>query len=71
VPIHVAHALPEHVVREWGVLPFRVAEGGLFIASAKLPTPEMSTALRSFTALEIRLHLVTPTEFENLASALL
>ena len=39
VPIHVAHALPEHVVREWGVLPFRVAEGGLFVASAKLPTP--------------------------------
>ncbi|HEV1284015.1 MAG TPA: glycosyl transferase family protein [Bryobacteraceae bacterium] len=71
VPIHVAHVLPEHVVREWGVLPFRVAEGALFVASAKLPTPEMNASLRSFTALEIRLHLVTPTEFENLASALL
>ena len=71
VPKHIAHALPEHVVREWGVLPFRVAEGGLFIASAKLPTLEMTASLRSFTALEIRMHLVTPTEFENLTSALL
>jgi adsorption protein B len=71
VPRHIARALPEHVVREWGVLPFRVAEGGLFVASAKLPTPEMNASLKSFTALEIRLHLVTPTEFENLTTALL
>jgi adsorption protein B len=68
---NIARALPEHVVREWGVLPFRVAEGGLFVASAKLPTPEMNASLRSFTALEIRLHLVTPTEFENLTASLL
>jgi hypothetical protein len=31
----------------------------------------MNAALRSFTALEIRFHLVTPTEFERLAEALL
>jgi adsorption protein B len=68
---HVAHALPEHAVREWGVLPFRVKDGGLFVASAKLPTQEMGEALRPFTALEIRFHLVTPTEFESLAEALL
>ena len=41
------------------------------VATAKLPTPEMGKALRSFTALELRFHLVTPTEFENLAAALL
>jgi hypothetical protein len=67
----VAHALPEHVVREWGVLPFRVGEGSLFVASAKLPTAKMSASLRSFTALEIRFHLVTPSRFETLAVALL
>jgi adsorption protein B len=71
VPKHVAHALPEHVVREWGVLPFRVGEGSLFVASAKLPTPQVNSSLRSFTALEIRFHLVTPTEFEKLATALM
>lgn len=68
---HVAHALPEHVVREWGVLPFKVGEGSLFVASAKLPTREMNASLRCFTALEIRFHLVTPTQFENLTTALL
>ncbi len=67
----IAHALPEHVVREWGVLPFRVGEGSLFLASANLPTPKMNASLRSFTALELKFHLVTPAKFENLASALL
>jgi adsorption protein B len=71
VPRHISRALPEHVVREWGVLPFRVAEGSLFLASAKLPTPEMNSTLRSFTALEIKFHLVTPAKFENLTASLL
>ncbi len=71
VPKRVAQALPEHVVREWSVLPFRVDEGSIFVASAKLPTPQMSASLRSFTALEIRFHLVTTKEFENLTAALL
>jgi len=71
VPRHISRALPEHVVREWGVLPFRVTEGSLFLASAKLPTPAMNATLRSFTALEIRFHLVTPAKFENLTASLL
>ncbi len=71
VPPHVAHALPEHVVREWRVLPFRVGEGSLFVASPRLPSAAMSESLRSFTALEIRFHLITPTKFENLRAALL
>jgi adsorption protein B len=68
---HVAHALPEQVIRDWGVLPFRVSEGSMFVASSKLPTPEMSLALRLFTALELKFHLVTPREFQNLTLALL
>jgi hypothetical protein len=59
------------VAREWGVLPFRVSEASLFLASAKLPSAAMTAALRLFTALELRFHLVTPTVFENLAGALL
>jgi hypothetical protein len=31
----------------------------------------MNASLKAFTSLEIRMHLVTPTEFENLALALL
>jgi adsorption protein B len=68
---HIARALPEHVAREWGVLPFRVSEGSLFLASANLPTSAMTATLRSFTALELRFHLVTPAKFENLTASLL
>lgn len=71
VPVSVAHALPERVVREWKVLPFRVADGNLFLASPEIPTPEASAALRSFTALELRFHLVTPEAFDSLVHALL
>ena len=71
IPRHVAHALPEHVVKEWGVLPFRVSGGSLFLVSSQLPTPEMSATLRLFTALEIKFHLVPPTKFESLTASLL
>jgi adsorption protein B len=71
VPPRVARALPERVAREWRVLPFQVIEGSLLLASPELPTPAMSAALRPFTALEIRFHLVTPSEYEQLLDALL
>jgi adsorption protein B len=71
VPAAVARALPVSVARDWRVLPFRVSEGSLFLAGPNLPTPEMQTALRSFTALDIRFHLLTPSEYEKLAEALL
>jgi adsorption protein B len=71
VPWPVAHALPEHAIRQWQVLPFRVAEQNLFVASPEAPGPETAHALRAFTPLEIRFHLVTPIEFERLVNALL
>ncbi|MEO8100687.1 MAG: glycosyl transferase family protein [Acidobacteriota bacterium] len=67
----IAHALPERFVREWAVLPFRVEQGALFLASPEAPTAAMTGALTTFTRLETRFHLVTPAEFENLAAALL
>jgi hypothetical protein len=71
VPRRVAHAIPEQVIRQWRVLPFRIADGALFVASPDVPTEETAAALRSFTALEIRFHLMTPTKFERLTNALL
>jgi hypothetical protein len=67
----VVHALPEHAIRQWQVLPFRIAEQNLFVASPEAPGPETAQALRAFTSLEIRFHLVTPAEFEQLVNALL
>ena len=71
VPWQIAHALPEHAVRQWQVLPFRIAEQNLFVASPEAPGPKTAEALRAFTSLEIRFHLVTPAEFERLSNALL
>ena len=66
-----ARALPEHIAREWRVLPFRIAEGRLYLATPELPSVEMTTAVRPFTSLELRIHLMTPAKFEKLTRALL
>jgi adsorption protein B len=71
IPRRVAHAIPAHAVREFRVLPFRIAEGSLFLAGPDIPSAEVTSALRRFTSLELRFHLVIPSEFEKLTAALL
>jgi adsorption protein B len=67
----IARAIPEHVVLQWNVLPLQVADGALDLACTEVPTLEMNGALRPFTTLDLRFHLVTPGKFEKLAKALL
>lgn len=67
----VARSLPRHVVRDWHVLPFRVDAGGLLLCSPEAPTEQMTTALRQYTRLEIRFHLVTPSNFRELEQSVL
>jgi hypothetical protein len=62
----VARALPAEVSRRWKVLGFKVADGELFIAGPNVPSEAMSADLRRFSSLEIRFHLVTPQNFEDL-----
>ncbi len=71
IPLGVARALPEKLVRDWKVLPFRVAGGALYLAGPEIPTPETACALRPFTSLELSFHLIPPAEFEALVVALL
>ncbi|MDP9112299.1 MAG: glycosyl transferase family protein [Acidobacteriota bacterium] len=71
VPLHVARVLPERIVRQWRVLPFKIADGSLLLASPDLPTLAMTSALRPFTALEIRFHLLPLSEYKQLVDALL
>jgi hypothetical protein len=61
-------AVPAEVSRRWRVLPFRVVAGQLFVAGPELPSDEMTRDLQRFSKMEVRFHLVTPTEFEELAS---
>jgi adsorption protein B len=70
IEVHVSRALPRQVIRDWKVLPFRIAGGNMFIASPELPTEEMARALRGFTRLALRFHLVTPANFEALTAEL-
>ena len=62
----ITRSLPVDVAKRWKVLPYKVAAGHLFIAGSELPSDEMHSELRKFSSLEIRFHLVTPTEFEEL-----
>jgi len=67
----VAHVFPRQVAESLAVLPFRVVDGGLDVVSPDAPTARTLATLREICTLEVRFHLVTPTEFERLAAALL
>ncbi len=64
----ITRALPASVARKWRVLPFRVAAGEIYLAGAELPDEAMQDDIRRFCSLEIRFRLVTPGEFEELAT---
>jgi adsorption protein B len=64
----VTRSLPAEVAKRWKVVPYKIVAGGLFVAGPELPSDEMQDDLRRFSSLEIRFHLVTPTEFKELAS---
>jgi hypothetical protein len=67
----VARSLPEHITRRWRLLPFRIANGALCLATPDIPAPELSATLAEFTALDLRFHLMPPQEFDSLRAALL
>lgn len=66
VPGAIARSLPAALMRRWKVLPFRVASGNLYVASPEIPCERMEQDLRRYTRLEIRFHLVTPSDYEKL-----
>ena len=53
------------------VLPFRMAEGNLFLASPEIPTDQLNQELRAFTRMHLQYHLVTPENFNELTRSLL
>lgn len=66
VPGAVARSLPAAVMRHWKILPFRVASGNLFVAGPEIPCERMEQELRRYTRLEIRFHLMTPSDYHRL-----
>jgi adsorption protein B len=67
VSVAVTRSFPVEVSRRWQVLPFKVVAGSLHVAGPEPPTDEMEEELRTFSSMEIRFQLVTPTEFEELS----
>lgn len=67
----IARALPGDVALRWGVLPFRVQEGALNLASPHLPDDAMQREIGQFTTLQLRFHLVSPSRFERFRRRLL
>lgn len=63
----ITRSLPAAVARKWHVLPFRVAAGELYLAGTDIPGEEMQSDIRRFSSLDLRFHLVTPAEYEELA----
>jgi hypothetical protein len=63
----ITRAIPAALSKRWRVLPFRIAAGELHIAGTDVPNGEMESAIRRFTSLELRFHLVTPTDYDELA----
>jgi adsorption protein B len=64
----VTRALPTSIARKWRVLPFRIAAGELYLAGSELPGEAMQNEIRRFSTLDIRFRLITPTEFNEMAS---
>ena len=71
VSLPVTRSLPATIARRLRVLPFRIAGGELYLAGSELPGEQMHRDIRHFSSLDIRFQLVTPTEFEELATAYL
>jgi adsorption protein B len=71
ISLPVARALPEQACNRWRVLPFRIDGAALHIATPEPPSAEAAAALRHFTSLEMRFHLLPPSQLEKLQNALL
>ena len=66
----VARSLPRQIVSELAVMPFRVEDGKLWIATPDIPAETTRLTLEQFTSLEIRFHLVKPEAFIRLTASL-
>jgi len=62
----IVRTLPLHVEKRFGVVPFYVESGRLFVAGARVPPVSFYEELKSFTRLPIEFHLVTKGNYEEL-----
>ncbi len=63
----ITRLLPAEVSRSCSLLPFRVVAHQLYVAGTDMPDDVIRKRIGDFCALEIRFHLVTPSEFDELS----
>jgi adsorption protein B len=68
-PASTIRALPAGIARTWKVVPFRIADGEIHLATPEPPAAALTALLREYTSLQIRFHLITPTAFRELGRA--
>lgn len=68
IAVEVTRALPAKISRQLSVLPFRVVAHQLYIASSEVPDERITRRIQDFCPLEVRFHLVTPADFEELSA---
>lgn len=72
-PVHVspriARALPARVLEDFRVLPFRIEHGEIHVAGPDIPDDHVQQMLQGFTRLELRFHLITPSNYAALRAA--
>ena len=61
--------LPRAVAGELHVLPFRLVDGALLVATPRAPGEDVAAALQQFTRLRVIFHLTTATNFQQLEHA--
>jgi len=66
----VARTLPAHVVEHYRVMPFKIADGSLFVAGPDVPPVDLHKSLREFTRLKIRFEFVSQSNFDQLKNVL-
>ncbi|MBC7928305.1 MAG: glycosyl transferase family protein [Bryobacteraceae bacterium] len=67
----IARSLPRRIVEELRVIPFRIENGQLLLATPTVPRVDSGERLRCFTLLQIRFHLIYPTQYSELVTQLL
>jgi hypothetical protein len=71
VRMAVARSLPAHIVQEHQVLPVKVKEGVLSLATPTVPSDRLQEELRTLTSLETEFILVPADNFKRLCQHLL
>ena len=66
----VVRSLPAHVEKRFGIVPFELQDGRLFVAGPRVPPSSLFEELKSFTRLPVEFQLVTRRNYEELLKLL-